>query len=103
MKAINKKTEAHIPKLKTLFQKTQLFKSKIKHLYLSSKSKTLSSFNTTNINFQNYKKRKKYELKKNNFCKKRAKTDFFKSIPNYTRTMFPYKELSKKNSDTLSA
>ena len=99
MKAINKKTQAHIPKLKVLFQKTQLSKLKIGHLELSSKSKTLSNINTTNINFQNDKKTKKYELKKNNFCKNRANTEFFKSIPNYTRRMFPYKELSKKNSD----
>ena len=99
MKTINKETEIHIPKLKALFQSNKLFKLKIKHLELSSKSKTLSNFNTSNINFQNYKKTKKYELKKNNFCKKRANTEFFKSIPNYTRTMFPYKDLSKKNSD----
>ena len=99
MKAINKKTEAHIPKLKPLFQKNQLFKLKIKHSELSSKSKTLSNFNTSNINFQNYKKKKKYEIKKNNFYKKRANTEFFKSIPNYKRTIFSYKDLSKKNSD----
>jgi len=99
MKAFNKETEAHIPKLKTLFPKPQLFKWKIKHLELSSKSKTLSNFNTSNINFQNFKKKKKYELKKNNFCKKRANTEFFKSIPDYTRTMLPYNDLSKKNSD----
>ena len=99
MKTINKETEAHIPKTKILFQESQLYKLKIKHLKLSSKSKTLYNFNTSNIIFKNYQKTKKYELKKNNFCKKRANTEFFKSIPNCTRTMFPYKDLSKKNSD----
>ena len=99
MKTINKETEAHIPKTKILFQQSQLYKLKIKHLKLYSKSKTLYNFNNSNINFKNYLKTKKYELKKNNFCKKRANTEFFKSIPNYTRTMFPYKDLSKKNSD----
>jgi hypothetical protein len=85
MKTINKETEFHIPKLNALFQKPQLFKLKIKHLEFPSKSKTLSNFNTTNINFQNDKNAKNYEFKKNNFCQKRANTEFFKSIPDYTR------------------